>query len=204
MSTKKRILDAALALFNRGNTQAATTNHIAKAAGISPGNLHYHFKNREAIIFALYEQMKHETELEVSELPDTIASVQQHQHHLVKVYFKYRFFHRELLFLLARDPLLKSCYIKDNLAHRTRIRMVLVNLVDGGFLDVPCDDVLEQLADTILLNAQFWQSYLETLGLPIEEESIERGFMHIEHAMRPYLTSKVDPEVGDNGRPNEH
>ncbi len=47
MSTKLKILETARKLFNESNTQTATTNHIAKAMGISPGNLHYHYKNRE-------------------------------------------------------------------------------------------------------------------------------------------------------------
>ena len=50
MSKKEAILETALELFNATNTQSATTNHIAKAAGISPGNLHYHYKNREEIV----------------------------------------------------------------------------------------------------------------------------------------------------------
>jgi len=33
-----------------------TTNHIA-AVGISPGNLYYHFRNKEGIIRAIFEQM---------------------------------------------------------------------------------------------------------------------------------------------------
>lgn len=57
MKTKDKILETALELFNTSNTQAATTNHIAAAMGISPGNLHYHYKNREEIIFSLYERM---------------------------------------------------------------------------------------------------------------------------------------------------
>ncbi len=195
MNTKEKILNAALGLFNENNTQAATTNHIAAALEMSPGNLHYHFKNREAIVFALYEQMQSKSVLEVSELPGTIRSVHEHQQYLVRVYYEYRFFHRELLFLLSRDPVLKARYIEDNLKHRERIVTVLRHLVINGYLRVPVDNVLEQLSDTILMNSQFWQSYLETLGLPVDEAHIERGFVHIEGAMRPYLTQKALEEL---------
>jgi len=60
MPRKEAILEAALQLFNENNTQSATTNHIAKSMGISPGNLHYHYKNREEIVRLLYMKLKQE------------------------------------------------------------------------------------------------------------------------------------------------
>src|SRR5215210_4307966 len=54
-STKERVLGAALRLFNEKGTAAVSTNHIAEAAGISPGNLYYHYRNKEEIIAGLWE-----------------------------------------------------------------------------------------------------------------------------------------------------
>jgi len=190
MSTKDKILAGALKLFNESNTQAATTNHIAAALGISPGNLHYHFKNREAIIRMLYARMKSQTEQPEADLPQTIGMLHTHMQHLSRVFWEYRFFHRELLFLLSRDPELKALYVQDNQAHRRRILAVLRNLERNGYLRVPYENVLEHLADTTLLATQFWNSFLETLGEPVDETHIGGMFVHIQGAMRPYLTEK--------------
>ena len=54
MSTKQRILDTALSMFNEHGERSVTTNHIAARLEISPGNLYYHFKNKQAIIFELF------------------------------------------------------------------------------------------------------------------------------------------------------
>ncbi len=42
--TKEKIKQVSIKLFNENETLSITTNHIAKEAGISPGNLYYHYK----------------------------------------------------------------------------------------------------------------------------------------------------------------
>lgn len=197
LTTQEKILAAALKRFNEKNTQAATTNHIAAALGMSPGNFHYHFKNREAIVFALYEQMLSKSVLARSSLPATITQVHEPQLYLAKMSTgSIVFFNRELLFLLSRDPGLKARYIKENVAHKQRIRIVFEQLAANGYLDIPADHVYTQLVDTVLLCNQFWHSHLETLGSEVDEANLAGGFGHIEGAMRPYLTAKALDELG--------
>ena len=50
VSTKEAIVITAIELFNEKGTAAVSTNRIAEAMGISPGNLYYHFRNKEEII----------------------------------------------------------------------------------------------------------------------------------------------------------
>ncbi|MEO8876132.1 MAG: helix-turn-helix domain-containing protein, partial [Polyangiaceae bacterium] len=47
LSTKDRVLHMAVRMFNRQGTSAVTTNHIAAELGMSPGNLYYHYRNKE-------------------------------------------------------------------------------------------------------------------------------------------------------------
>jgi AcrR family transcriptional regulator len=53
VSTRARITQAALRFFNEQGTAAVSTNHMADALGISPGNLYYHFRNKAEISRAL-------------------------------------------------------------------------------------------------------------------------------------------------------
>src|SRR5215469_196209 len=57
MNTKERIIEMAIRLFNEQGTAAISTNHIAQALSMSPGNLYYHFRNKEEILRAILERM---------------------------------------------------------------------------------------------------------------------------------------------------
>ncbi|MBI0377462.1 TetR/AcrR family transcriptional regulator, partial [Streptomyces albiflaviniger] len=60
MGNRERIVLEGLRLFNEDGFDAVSTNHISKKLGISPGNLYYHFRNKEEIAFELYSRMTDE------------------------------------------------------------------------------------------------------------------------------------------------
>lgn len=54
-STKEKILSSSLRLFNEQGLERITTRDVAKDLGISQGNLHYHYPNKNELILALYD-----------------------------------------------------------------------------------------------------------------------------------------------------
>ena len=195
MKTKEKILLTALELFNQTNSQAATTNHIAKAMGISPGNLHYHYKNREEIVRHLYQQMRDEMTLKISDLPKTIIEMDTQVEITAVLQWKYRFFMRELLFLLSRDSELKQNYIKDNIAHKERIIISLKDIAQNGCLDIELDDIFVFLADQLLITSHFWIAHEETLGVQLSKENLDKVRYQIQVIFRPYLTKYAIKEL---------
>jgi len=187
MNTKDKILETALNLFNDGNTQMATTNHIAKAMDISPGNLHYHYKNREDIIRVLYKQMREQMSLSIEDLPQNIKQLQEHQKLLLEVFWKYRFFYKELVFLFSRDADLEKMYVQDNLAHKKRIIKSIENFINSGELVRLSDDMKEYLGDVILMTTQFYLSYAKTLGKEIDKAVIQASIKHIDLAFKSFI-----------------
>ncbi|MFT3815572.1 MAG: TetR/AcrR family transcriptional regulator [Acidovorax sp.] len=49
VDARDRIVEAALAVFSKVGFDGATTREIAKEAGVSPGLIHHHFKDKETL-----------------------------------------------------------------------------------------------------------------------------------------------------------
>ncbi len=56
--SRRTLLDAALRLFSRQGYRATTVRDIAKAAGVSTGNLYHHFPDKEAIFRTLLDEYR--------------------------------------------------------------------------------------------------------------------------------------------------
>ena len=190
MSRKEAILEAARELFNERGTQSSTTNHIAKAMGISPGNLHYHYKNREEIVRLLYIKMRKETTLSVDKLPKSIAALHEHEKLVAEIRWRYRFFFKEMLSLFVRDSELEELYIKDNIAHRRCIRQVMNNFIVNEELSITDEEDIDFLVDSISLSWQFYSSYLHTIGQELNANLVQNVIKYTTAAMKPYLTKK--------------
>jgi len=57
METKEKIIEAATQLFNEKGYGSVNLKGLAQAAGISRGNLTYHFKNKEILLAAIVKNM---------------------------------------------------------------------------------------------------------------------------------------------------
>jgi len=106
-STRERIVDAALALFNERGVREVTTNHIAERLGISPGNLYYHFRHREEIVRAILPRVVATVEAAITlphDRPITPEELASYYLAGSKNLWDYRFLFGDVPFLVGRDP----------------------------------------------------------------------------------------------------
>lgn len=196
MKTRDKIIDCSLQLFNEQGTKAVSTNHIAAATGISPGNLYYHFRNKEDIIRAIFEQMDayglEQYFLIFNELQTgTLEAIEQTFVMIQKFNWRYRFFKRELTALIMNDRLLKASF------HQTHRRMLEVirqsnnDAVAIGTLKPLSEKDMALFTEEIWLVALFWLNYLEVGGEEINEETLTRGVDLLRNMLRPRLTAEA-------------
>ncbi len=102
-TTRERILETSLALFNDHGEPAISTNHIAGAMDISPGNLYYHFRNKDEIVLLLYQRFHAAMDrvLVVPERrPPDMEDMWLYVHLVYETIWQYRFLYRDLNNLL--------------------------------------------------------------------------------------------------------
>lgn len=103
MKTKEKILQQALTLFNEKGVNQVAALEISQVLGISYGNLTYHFKNKEALVMALYERMQEELNASINDLVKQIFE-ENYRLNLVnktfEVTWKYRFVYLDLSSLM--------------------------------------------------------------------------------------------------------
>jgi len=183
-----------LALFNERGTADVSTNHIAAAINISPGNLYYHFRNKEDIISALFERLFAKWD-ETFQLPEDRVPALDDVARMIagnyQVIWDYRFAYREMVALLRSDPDLHARYLEVRQRGYQGFADLIEAFVAAGVLTRP-DAPQEQMALTELcwIVSEQWPANLELSGRNFDEAGIQEGIAMMWHLFRPYLVQE--------------
>jgi AcrR family transcriptional regulator len=192
--TSARILDAALKLFNEQGTAAVSTNHIAAAADLSPGNLYYHFKNKLEIIRALFARYVQEFENQWKASPEAaenLATLRRNLALALRTAWEYRFFEREVLALLRADPELRAAYVEVYLRRLGEWEVLVEQLVDQRMMRPPRPPrTLRDLVVALWLVSGSWLGFLDVTGDPQDPAQVAREADLIMVVLDPYLTAE--------------
>ncbi len=189
--TRVRILEASLAMFNAQGEPNVTTNHIADELGISPGNLYYHFRNKDDIVehlFAQYEaRLDAALELPEGRAPD-LEDIWMQLHRVFEALWEFRFLYRDLVDILARNRKLKLRFARIMDRAAAGARELLSGLARAGVVRASADEI-RALAENILLIATFWMNFNAVRGgrAEAEEASLQRGIHQVMLLVAPFL-----------------
>ena len=199
MKTRDRIIVAALALFNESGEPNITTNHIAAHLGISPGNLYYHFRNKEEIIHSIFDQYAQDLSIHFQPLAQTPITSDDLLVYLDSVFmlmWRYRFFYANLPDILRRDPALQHKYLAAQETLHGNIMAIMHSFRQSGLLELD-DKELLSLASNLKLVASSWIFYQTTQapGATITKAVIYQGVLHMLGIVRPLTTPAGKAEV---------
>lgn len=158
--TAQRILQAALAQFNRFGEPNVSTSQIAAELRISPGNLHYHYRTKDDLVNALFGEFDARLAplLEASHEASALEDAWFVLHSLFELIWQYRFLYRDLNHLLGKNRLLESRF-QSILQDKARaMRALLAGLSGRGILSIETQEI-DSAATSMVLLLSYWLSY---------------------------------------------
>ena len=192
--TAERILEAALALFNRFGEPNVSTTLISAELGISPGNLYYHCPAKDELINAIF--MRYEKALnELLGAGEGVRDVEDawfFLHTLFELIWQYRFLYRDLNDLLSKNRLLET-HFQSVLQRKTQtIQTMLQNLQRWRAVNMQARDMTSTATSMVVL-LTYWLSfeYVRDPRRALEPENAQaalmRGAYHVLNLIIPYL-----------------
>jgi len=199
MKTRDKIIQASIALFNDQGERNVTTNHIAADLGISPGNLYYHFRNKEDIILSIYEEYARNIVLDtfpqVSPDVKPLDAIILYMDAVFQAMMKFRFFYSNLPVLLAKNPSLHDKYVEVQHIITERVSDMMISLKDAGVIEFENNELSDIVSLLRLVNT-FWLSFYQTQNnnVEINDAVFYQGVLKILVIIRPYTTEAGLPE----------
>lgn len=189
--TRERILEIALVMFNSQGEPNVTTNHIADELEISPGNLYYHFRNKDDIVeqlFAAYEtRMDEALQVPQERLPN-LDDIWMQLHRVFECMWDYRFLYRDLVDILSRNRKLKLHFGRMLNRAATSASDVLKGLAQAEILRATADEIRAS-AENVLLLTTFWLNFnaVRNSRADPNQEDLNQGIYQVMLLIAPFL-----------------
>lgn len=197
MTTKQKILNTSLRLFNERGLMDTTIRNIAQELKISSGNLNYHFRYKEEIIEALYFELTDKIVVSINKLPKenldlahfykTIGAVK-------KGMYEYRFIYRSLFKILSNNTKIRQHYLEMS-QERSKIFIELFEnwQKEGIIKKQEFKDEYKRLHKRIVIIREGWINNLDLVNMT-STEGIAYFSDLIFEIIYPYLSEKGKKE----------
>jgi len=198
-STKDRILDTALVLFNTSGLAKVSLRTIANKMGISQGNLNYHYKKREDIITSLYFQLVENINDNMPPLspktPQTLKLLFHISEAIMDNFFDYRFFLLDFVQIIRENEKIKTHYKELSQIREQQFAGIFNQMIDNGVMRAEkLPNEYHFLYKRFQILGDFWLSSAATTQQPISKKRITEYAQIINQMIYPYLTKKGQKE----------
>jgi len=197
MKTRDRILQTSLQLFNEHGEPRITTNHIADELDISPGNLYYHFRNKDDIIWLLFQQFERQMDAALQVPERRVPNMEDmwlYLHLVFENIWEYRFFYRDLDNILSRNKKLRTHFRRIIERKVNTAVAICTGLADAGIMNATPDDIAA-LARNIAVIATYWLNFqsirASAATLRNDSDHLALGVYQVLSLVAPFLKGEA-------------
>ncbi len=192
--TRRRVLEEAQRLFNDEGEANVTPSAIAASLGISPGNLYYHFRNKDAIVEELFRDFEARMAVEPGAAGDAAGAIEDlwlYLHLMLEAIWDFRFLYRNLDDLLARNRLLREQFNRIADRKLEAFARLCDGLVRAGAMRASPDEI-RTLARNVLVVATYWLNFKALRrGRGREAADLGQGAHQVMALIAPYLVGEA-------------
>jgi len=189
--TRERIVETSLSLFNQHGAPNVTTADIAGEMGISPGNLYYHFHNKDEIVAELFDAFERRLEDLLAAPVERLGDVEDlwlFLHLLFEAMWDYRFIYRDLDENLSRDRRVALRFARVVERGKNTVIELCRSMVASGAMSASERDIAA-IAANVTLVATYWISYQKISSKARDESagSLGRAAYQVLSLIAPFL-----------------
>lgn len=164
--TRERILAVSLGLFNARGEAHVTTGMIADELGISPGNLYYHFRNKDQIVERLFDRFEERISIEPPAAAGGAGAIEDlwlYLHLMFEAIWDYRFLYRNLDDIVGRNRRLRLHFNRIVETKLAAVEGLCHGLARAGLLEANAGE-MRALALNVLVVATYWLNFQAVRG----------------------------------------
>jgi AcrR family transcriptional regulator len=202
--TVERVLGEALRLFNERGEAHVTTGMIADSLDMSPGNLYYHFRNKDQIVERLFRRFEERFEIDPAPSTSAAQAIEDlwfYLHLVLEAIWEFRFLYRNLDDLLARNRKLRGPFNRI-IDRKLRVLEALCDgLVRAGAMKASPEEI-RALARNVWVVATYWLNFqsLRGHGETLSAPDLGQGAYQVLSLISPYLVGEERRHLDRLGR----
>jgi AcrR family transcriptional regulator len=192
MTTKEKILFVALQLFNKKGLAQVSIRDIAAELKISDGNLRYHFRTKDALVEALFNQLADDIGRELltgTQQQLTMGLMKSLLGYLMKNFYTYRFLLQDLNSILNTHPKTNKKFNKITEERLLLMEQLIAGYVQLGYLkQEPYPGHYKKLIENLVMLSHFWINGSQLFYKGPKNKMVEHYTDTIFSLMYPYFT----------------
>lgn len=194
MDTKEKILHTARDLFNEKGLESTSAKNIAATLEISDGNLRYHFRTKEDLVYALYMQLVEAFNQQLIQFEAPKFTLKQVYQSLTFVYsrlYAYRFLMSDFVAIMRKYPKIQDHYRTLTQIRKQQFAQFAEVLTQEGIFknDIPASQYAH-MTEQLSLLSDAWIGHAEVLYEGDEQQKLKHYIMLAFSMLVPYLTTK--------------
>lgn len=192
ISTRQKILDKALEMFNERGIEYVGLRELAAMLDIRVGNITYYFPTKDDLVYELSLELGKQNSLIIVTSSDmSISRFMSIQYQVFKNHQKFRCLLLSFVHVMKQNKLIAAAYTKRQKIRRDTIKANISVMAASGYLKLESEAENDFLVSAIALISRFWISEAAISGTKMNEEQQIRYYLTLLSGLiMPYTTAR--------------